>query len=510
MENTFEPSRREVLAGLGGLGVAAGLSAALGKTALAEEAAAEGGEAGSGLLVSTGEPLYELKGDLPAAPPVTPSYIPNLAIRNERIVNHKDEILEALLQEAEPEGDVTLPDGRIVPVAYVKLRNHLNRVGQGCGSEVNANSFDLFMHCWSEQDAENTAKIPLYQWTNAWDYSIITGMSLEEAEETLYDLSQRGLICRTTRAEKNYYTLMPYIAGYWEATMMKAWYEAGEDSKAIAELLSKNAIGSDYNYFSVGSEFPTIIATPVSADVVAEDEIQPYFDWRARILKENYIAVAGCECMVLWEGLADINLRDRFPIKRCIYLGEIGEYFVSIGAGERVTAEEAIAIAEEAIDAGMVIEFQAGKDGNVICMCHCDVCLALRNVKAMEGSNAPAMKNYSCYNLMYDPEKCISCGACLDRCPMHSITFDEEGACVHTDTCVRCGQCVTVCPADARILKARDDYPYDDMPYDYEIDNQLFFARQRMQRGDIYDFTATTIPENPYGVVKDSATRTSL
>lgn len=71
--------------------------------------------------------------------------------------------------------------------------------------------------------------------------------------------------------------------------MMKAWYENDQDSKAIAELLSQNAMGSDYNYFSTGSQFPTIMATPVSADVVAEDEIRPSFDWRARILKENFM-----------------------------------------------------------------------------------------------------------------------------------------------------------------------------------------------------------------------------
>lgn len=512
MENAvFEPSRRQVVAGLGGLGVAAGLSSVVGKVARADEAAAEGEEAGGhGLLRVEGTPLYELDPDVPAAPPVTQNPLPNLAIRVDSVVNRKDDLLEQLLQEAEPEGDVTLPDGRVVPAVYVKLRNHLNRVGQGCGSEVNAQSFDLFMYCWSEEDAENTCKIPLYRWTNAWDYSIITGKTVEESEEILYDLSQRGLICRTTRGQKHYYTLMPYIAGYWEATMMKAWYENDQDSKAIAELLSQNAMGSDYNYFSTGSQFPTIMATPVSADVVAEDEIQPYFDWRGRILKENFVAVAGCECMVLWEGVADINMRDRFPIERCLYLGEIGEYFVSIGAARQITAEEAIEIAEKAIEAGMVIEYQTGLDGNVICMCHCDVCLALRNVKANEGLNPPSMKNYSCYELQYDPDKCISCGACVDRCAMHCITLDEENKCVHTDVCVRCGQCVTVCPADARILKARDDFPYADMPYDYEIDNQLYFAKQRMQRGDIYDFTGTTIPENRYGVVTDSATRTSL
>lgn len=93
---------------------------------------------------------------------------------------------------------------------------------------------------------------------------------------------------------------------------------------------------------------------------------------------------------------------------------------------------------------------------------------------------------------------------------MRAITFDDENHCVHADICVRCGQCVTVCPASARILKQRDDFPYEDMAVDYAIGWSEQFAKQRLARGTLHDFVGTSIPTNDYAVVADSAERTSL
>ena len=89
------------------------------------------------------------------------------------------------------------------------------------------------------------------------------------------------------------------------------------------------------------------------------------------------------------------------------------------------------------------------------------------------------------YLLKYDPEKCISCGACAERCPMEAISLNEDGICLHNNACVRCGQCVTVCPADARILSYRGDYP--ELGRDY-VEAVEMLSAERMRRGMITDF----------------------
>ena len=93
--------------------------------------------------------------------------------------------------------------------------------------------------------------------------------------------------------------------------------------------------------------------------------------------------------------------------------------------------------------------------------------------------------NTNAYLLKYDPEKCISCGACVERCPMEAISLDDDGMCLHNNVCVRCGQCVTVCPADARILSYRGDYPT--MGRDY-VGAVEMLAAERVRRGQLTDF----------------------
>lgn len=50
---------------------------------------------------------------------------------------------------------------------------------------------------------------------------------------------------------------------------------------------------------------------------------------------------------------------------------------------------------------------------------------------------------------LINQDKCTSCGACKDNCPVDCIT---EAAGVYTivaDECVDCGTCEANCPADA-------------------------------------------------------------
>ncbi len=407
----------------------------------------------------------------------------------------QDELLARVLDEPEVEGDLTLPDGRVVPAIYVKLRNRLNRIGFGCGSEVNEHSWDLYLHSWSEQDAQVCCDVPLLQWFNVRDYAIVCGKSESECTEILDDLAFRGLIARSMKSGKPYYVLQPHIAGYWETTELLAFYQNGEDPYACAEVLSASGTGDDYltERDLFGCTFGLLTTNPISKDVIAENDFLPYMDWRARIMSNTVVGVSACQCMIRNKCQDGIEYPDRFPLKRCLYLGDSGQYFIDLGIAEPISPEEAVQIGEHCVDVGMIPNPETGMDSDIICFCHGEECVQLQGLKALEGQRPNAAQNYSAYKLNYDPEACIGCGACAERCPMLAITMEEDGTCVHSDVCVRCGQCVSVCPASARILQARDDFPFDKLPYDYQVDFQRFFAKERMARGWIKDFTGTTL-----------------
>ncbi len=50
-----------------------------------------------------------------------------------------------------------------------------------------------------------------------------------------------------------------------------------------------------------------------------------------------------------------------------------------------------------------------------------------------------------------DPGKCLSCGECIDYCPMDAILKRDETVSIDQDECVECGVCLRaeVCPVDA-------------------------------------------------------------
>ena len=46
-------------------------------------------------------------------------------------------------------------------------------------------------------------------------------------------------------------------------------------------------------------------------------------------------------------------------------------------------------------------------------------------------------------------EDCISCGACVDECPVNCICEGEDIYIIDAEECISCGACATVCPVDA-------------------------------------------------------------
>jgi formate hydrogenlyase subunit 6/NADH:ubiquinone oxidoreductase subunit I len=45
--------------------------------------------------------------------------------------------------------------------------------------------------------------------------------------------------------------------------------------------------------------------------------------------------------------------------------------------------------------------------------------------------------------------KCISCGACEDSCPVSAISAGDEIYVINADECISCGACCDTCPQEA-------------------------------------------------------------
>lgn len=60
------------------------------------------------------------------------------------------------------------------------------------------------------------------------------------------------------------------------------------------------------------------------------------------------------------------------------------------------------------------------------------------------------------YGPIIDPELCISCGLCVDRCPMDVFQAAEKSGeqpiAKYPDECWYCGSCVMVCPTNPQAV----------------------------------------------------------
>ncbi|MBP5651221.1 MAG: 4Fe-4S binding protein [Clostridia bacterium] len=50
---------------------------------------------------------------------------------------------------------------------------------------------------------------------------------------------------------------------------------------------------------------------------------------------------------------------------------------------------------------------------------------------------------------MVDKSKCISCGTCVNICPVGAISFVEGKAFIDKELCIKCHSCENACPMGA-------------------------------------------------------------
>jgi hypothetical protein len=75
---------------------------------------------------------------------------------------------------------------------------------------------------------------------------------------------------------------------------------------------------------------------------------------------------------------------------------------------------------------------------------------ALKNLGMGLASRRGKLNQHESIKHQVEPEKCISCGVCIQNCPVEAIGWDEQGkARIDTAVCISCSECISVCPQQA-------------------------------------------------------------
>lgn len=72
----------------------------------------------------------------------------------------------------------------------------------------------------------------------------------------------------------------------------------------------------------------------------------------------------------------------------------------------------------------------------------------------------PGLVFNSGFEPRFDPDTCLACETCLDRCPAAALAMgDEDVPVVNLDRCFGCAVCATGCPEEAISMVNKPDFP---------------------------------------------------
>jgi ferredoxin/predicted transcriptional regulator len=289
---------------------------------------------------------------------------------------------------------------------------------------------------------------------------VALAMRLDEATVAakLDNLTRRGLLFRGQTQ---------YLA-WMDAHQLKArvMFSAEEYSPAnMIEVRRREPrhISSPYaeihTWFKIKemSGHPLIRIIPARKAIAANPNIKPedvlWYEDMARMMKRaNKIGVVDCDCRRIY-GNCDK------PLLTCLHFGNMVDY--EIGRGGRMKAislEEAIAISDNAEEAGLVHNTPGNNASlsGVICNCCNDCCSTFE--PALESGRINEVASPSRFQASVNPGLCKGCQTCLQRCPFGAIEMvypdglKKPKASVLADKCLGCGVCVVGCRQGALVF----------------------------------------------------------
>ncbi len=442
--------------------------------AYAETAAAEGAEA----------PAAETKianADLLWAKAEGSPYQTIGQANSEFVHRHQDELLEMLKDYPIATEDLVLPDGTVIDKEYVTMYNRFNHMGEGLNGTPGVESFNLLQDMYTVEEAKLWNTFPLLEKFSAAEWAPTVGMTEEEATEVLEDLAYRRRLDRYDREEGIRYFAPAYLGGM----RIRLYADFTSDVVRNCDVLR----GVEEN---TTSQYPVYAVVPVGPEVVKEgDELLPNRDWRTIIQNSSPITVQPCGCRnaALLKGEME-EYED--GCMHCFVFGELADYFLHTDAGyPPLTTEEVLAECDRLMDLGYVPELAFLEHPDVLCWCKPERCTMLTAHRNLNGETV-SFAHATAYLLDYDKDACIQCGACVERCPMHSVFIDEDGYPAIDRACIGCGQCGLTCPVDARKVRLKDEVPA--LPADLN-EQFVWQATDRMATNRVIDFVGTELPE---------------
>ena len=280
----------------------------------------------------------------------------------------------------------------------------------------------------------------------------------EETDARLKAMVGRGIIWGSKRDGIKRFRLAPFAVGFYE----EQWDIMDHE---LAHLCEK--YWSEGGAEGIMSYEPALHRVVPAQGAVKTEFILPYDDIKPLILQAKTFELWDCICRKQQDLLE--NRKCDFPLNVCL----------NFSVKERpmgphsITQEEALKVLNQAEEVGLVHTVNNVAKG-VFYVCNCCGCCCgiLRGITQFGIEQSVAKANYYA---VVDPELCLACGICEERCQVHACSVDEVSI-IDLTKCIGCGICVTGCPNEAVKLNLRPDAEIIHPP-----DNYKAWEQQRLK-----------------------------
>ncbi len=329
---------------------------------------------------------------------------------------------------------------------YEDLANHLD---QGIVGTPNSPSLiEILKVLFPIEEAKIAIKLPMQNKT------LLELKEVFPDEENLEDILNRmvkhGTVFTSKKpGQERKYRILPSIVGWAETPFWAG--KSTEVTRKLAPLWLKyreEAFGKEL----ARNNMPVMRVVPISKSLRESSEVVPYESLRPMVEAQSFCAVANCPCRQM---ASQVGEGCDHSLENCLHFGSMGRYMVETGLAREITSGETLNILKEANEEGLVhaaenIEGHLG----TICNC-CGCCCVFLDTKKKMGLYTISESNYVAHA---DPELCIGCGTCEERCPMHAISIGDDGiAAISEEACIGCGVCTPTCEPEAMSLTQRDE-----------------------------------------------------
>jgi NAD-dependent dihydropyrimidine dehydrogenase PreA subunit len=319
---------------------------------------------------------------------------------------------------------------------YSRLREFLHTFPGGYPSTPTGVELKILKKLFSPEDADLCLKLKKEPEALA-DIAKRLGWDERELGEKLEDMAKRGLIFRNRKADTVLYKAYQFVVGIMEAQINRVDPELTQLVDEYVTYLGATALTMETKQLRI---------IPASTAVDAKTTVATYNRIRDMVQDEDLIAVAPCICRQMAETRGD---KCEHTSETCLSFGEHAQFYIDNGIAKKISKNELIKLLDAVEEEGLVVCNSNTQDLSITCCCCPCCCGILKGLKLLP--QASLMANI-CYNARVDPELCIQCGDCVDRCPMEAIMELDETTEVTADKCIGCGLCVSVCPEEAIAL----------------------------------------------------------